>query len=827
MRLNQPITDHEVDFPADEPLVSRTDTGGRITFANRAFVTVSGYSPEELIGEPHNIVRHPHMPKEAFADFWATLKAGRPWEGLVKNRAKNGDFYWVRANATPVVEDGKVSGYVSIRAKPTRAQVSEADATYAKFSAGSAKNIGLRDGQIVRTGPGARLGRFSASMTGRLIGSFGIVIFAMILVGALGLSGMSNANQALRTVYEDRTVCAGQIADILNTMNRNIRLLMQIAADDAAPADNLATIQANISHIDKVWGAYAATYLTPEEMGLAKNFVEQRGRLVLGGLRPAIAMAERGDRAALQAHVKSVLPGLFDPAEATLKQLLVLQTRVAGEEYGSARAAFGIHIWTVIGIVLACCLLATGLAVLLLRTVRVALRQMTEGFHAIASNDVAYEIPLPAADEFRPVVNQLRALRARLVFNANERAERALAAEESRRVAVLDMATTVERNSAQSLDVIGTETARMAVAADAMAAVAGRVSEHSNSVATAATQALVSAQAVGAASEELSASISEISRQVAQGSSIAQRAVDSGKRAHEQIESLSVVADKIGVVVQLIGNIAKQTNLLALNATIEAARAGEAGKGFAVVASEVKNLATQTARSTEEIGRQIDDIQKATKGAVTVVEEIGSAISDMSQVSVAVAASVEEQASATAEISRNVVESSLAMQSVTEQITKVSEDAAESGLQAAGVSSSVTAVNQSFAELRQSLIRTVRTATQDADRRIAVRVAVDEPATLVLADGSRRPCRLRDVSRQGVQMSLDGPPPTDSRGTLVLGMAGADARVELEVRVLRRRRSWCLVRPRRNVASLPTGAGTIDRGLSKGGMKNARTAPVK
>jgi aerotaxis receptor len=93
MRVNQPITTREIHFPADAPLVSRTDPGGRITFVNRAFIAVSGFTQDELIGSPHNLVRHPDMPKEAFADLWSTLKAGRPWEGMVKNRTKTGDFY--------------------------------------------------------------------------------------------------------------------------------------------------------------------------------------------------------------------------------------------------------------------------------------------------------------------------------------------------------------------------------------------------------------------------------------------------------------------------------------------------------------------------------------------------------------------------------------------------------------------------------------------------------------------------------------------------------------------------------------------------------------
>ncbi len=782
MRVNQPVTTHEVDFPADEPLVSRTDPGGRITFVNQAFIAVSGFSHQELIGSPHNLVRHPDMPKEAFADFWATLKAGRPWEGLVKNRTKNGDFYWVRANATPVVEDGMVVGYVSIRSKPTREHVAVAAAAYAQLVAGTAKGIGLRDGQIVHTGLRQHIAGAWASLTGRLSVAFAIIIVAMMLVGGLGLRGLANSNEVVRTVYEDRTVCVGQLADILNTMQHNIRMLMRLATGSVPPAEGVAAIKTNIAHIDQVWKVYTATYLTPEEETLATSFAEQRGRFAQDGLQIGLSLVEHGDIAGLQAHIQAKVLPLYASPEAIIEKMLALQLRVAQQDYADAQTEFSTRLWQIAGVVLGCCALAGGLAVFLLWTVKRPLRQMAADFDAIARDDIAHEIPLPSVAEFRQLGNQLRALRARLVFSANERAEHRIVAEENRRAAVQEMAETVERNSSEVLDVLATETAGMSQAAKAMAEIAGHVSEHATDVASAADQALSSAQAVGAASEELSASISEIARQVAQGSSIAQRAVESGRRAQAQIESLSAVAEKIGAVVQLIGSIAGQTNLLALNATIEAARAGDAGKGFAVVASEVKNLATQTARSTEEIGRQVVDIQNATRGAVAVVEEIGRAISEMSEVSVAVAASVEQQAAATAEIARNVAESSMAMQSVSRQITTVSHDAATSGQQAAVVSTSVRAVEGGFSELRQKLVRTVRTATRDADRRMTGRIEVDEPATLTLADGTSRPCQLRDVSASGARLMIDGEPPASSRATLRINAGGPDARVGIEFR---------------------------------------------
>ncbi len=133
MRINLPIVDKEYPFPEGESLVSTTDLKGRITHCNRAFVSVSGYSREELLGQPHNMIRHPDMPEEAFRDMWSTIASGSPWSALVKNRRKDGCHYWVMANVTPLMEGQEVIGYMSVRTKPSRADVDQAEQLYARM----------------------------------------------------------------------------------------------------------------------------------------------------------------------------------------------------------------------------------------------------------------------------------------------------------------------------------------------------------------------------------------------------------------------------------------------------------------------------------------------------------------------------------------------------------------------------------------------------------------------------------------------------------------------------------------------------------------------
>ncbi|BCG65682.1 MAG: methyl-accepting chemotaxis protein [Methyloprofundus sp.] len=133
MKINMPVTDHEVHMADGTILVTETDTKGIITKANEAFVEISGYSEPELIGKNHNIVRHPDMPPEAFEDLWSTVKAHKPWVGMVKNRCKNGDYYWVEANVTPIYKNGQYVGIMSCRYAPSREQVRSAEDLYDKI----------------------------------------------------------------------------------------------------------------------------------------------------------------------------------------------------------------------------------------------------------------------------------------------------------------------------------------------------------------------------------------------------------------------------------------------------------------------------------------------------------------------------------------------------------------------------------------------------------------------------------------------------------------------------------------------------------------------
>lgn len=190
MRNNQPVTGHEYEFPSTDMLVSATDLTGRIQYCNPAFIAVSGFTRDELIGQPHNLIRHPDMPREAFADLWETIRDGRPWTALVKNRRKNGDHYWVHANVTPVVEKGTVVGYLSVRVKPERDAVLAAETLYARMRAGEARGVRLRRGVVVRTG---LLGRLQALMrlpvATRAAAGYAITSLALLVSGLAAWEG--------------------------------------------------------------------------------------------------------------------------------------------------------------------------------------------------------------------------------------------------------------------------------------------------------------------------------------------------------------------------------------------------------------------------------------------------------------------------------------------------------------------------------------------------------------------------------------------------------------------------------------------------------------
>ena len=152
MRLNVPVTNQEFVLEDGKTIVSTTDLKGKISYANPYFIEVSGFTEEELIGAPQNILRHPDMPAAAFADLWRTIKAGMPWSGMVKNRCKNGDYYWVYANVTPVIEAGRPVGYMSVRTKPSREQVTQADQLYRELREGNPRRLRLERGRLRQRG---------------------------------------------------------------------------------------------------------------------------------------------------------------------------------------------------------------------------------------------------------------------------------------------------------------------------------------------------------------------------------------------------------------------------------------------------------------------------------------------------------------------------------------------------------------------------------------------------------------------------------------------------------------------------------------------------
>jgi len=356
-------------------------------------------------------------------------------------------------------------------------------------------------------------------------------------------------------------------------------------------------------------------------------------------------------------------------------------------------------------------LMAILMAWLTGRAVLRPLNGMTDAMERLAAGDTTAEVPsLGRRDEVGAMAKAVQVFKENAERVEQLQAEQAAATERSeaeKQEALEAMATRLEASVRRVVTVVASTSDELMAAAQGMADTADQTSRQSTAVAAASEEVSANVQTVAGASEDLTVVGQAIAREIARSSEMAGQAATQARETGATVDQLAESAQKIGEVVDLIHSIASQTNLLALNATIEAARAGDAGKGFAVVASEVKNLATQTAKATEDIGTQIAENQAATQRAVAAIRSIARTIMDVNEITVGITAQVEKQGLATVEISHNIQMAAAGTQEVSTNIADVNRIAGETREAAGHVQAGATRLGQQFDELQQEVDRFV------------------------------------------------------------------------------------------------------------------------
>lgn len=348
MRSNLPVTGREYQMPAGQTLVSVTDLKGRITYCNPAFIEVSGFSKAELLGQPHNIVRHPDMPEEAFRDMWATIGSGLPWTGLVKNRRKNGDHYWVRANATPMMDGEQLTGFLSVRTRPDPSEIENAEVLYARMRGEHASGrmaLGLERGLIVRRGllgkmtsllrPGPLVSLLLLQLfaAGVILGctwaQWPVVPTALVALTVAGLVAWAGWHMNVRPLtelladtnrlasgdmsFEVRTGARGMIGRLQQGLTQMSVNLRTVVSDVRQELEHLRTVVAEIAAGNQDMSARTESQASSLEQTAAS--MEQ----INGTVQQSAASARRG--ATLAAETKAVTGRSNEAVEAVVRTM--------------------------------------------------------------------------------------------------------------------------------------------------------------------------------------------------------------------------------------------------------------------------------------------------------------------------------------------------------------------------------------------------------------------------------------------------------------------------------------------------------------------------